>query len=86
MPDSVRAREREKDRETERTQHQLQTFPGHVAAAKLLTSDWPLEETGLTAPPTLHCPIPTRSIAWPSIMEPTSSSFLLFPVFRISFQ
>lgn len=43
----------------------------HVATAKLLTSDWPLEETGLTAPPTLHCPISSRSIARPSIIHST---------------
>lgn len=45
----------------------------HVATAKLLTSDWPLEETGLTAPPTLHCPISSRSIARPSIIHSHSN-------------
>lgn len=68
MPDRDGGRERE--RRVERTQRTgCKRFSGHVATAKLLTSDWPLEETGLTAPPTLHCPISSRSIARPSIID-----------------
>lgn len=78
MPDRDGGRERE--RRVERTQRTgCKRFSGHVATAKLLTSDWPLEETGLTAPPTLHCPISSRSIARPSIID-SHPPPLLFPV------
>ena len=78
MPDRDGGRERE--RRVERTQRTgCKRFSGHVATAKLLTSDWPLEETGLTAPPTLHCPISSRSIARPSIIDSYPPP-LLFPV------
>ena len=74
----------EGERERERKQHQLQTFPGHVAtAAKLLTSDWPLEETGLTAPATLSIVQFRRDLSLgPQLWNLPPSSSLLFPVVR----
>lgn len=85
MPDRDGGRERE--RRVERTQRTgCKRFSGHVATAKLLTSDWPLEETGLTAPPTLHCPISSRSIARPSIIDSHSppSPLVISCIIRVS--
>lgn len=68
----VRDGVREKEKRVERTQPVANVLWPRCYC-KAINLGLPLEETGLTAPPTLHCPISSRSIAWPSIIDSHST-------------